>query len=104
MTVVAGIDVGNATTEVVAVRHATNGLEVLGADCLPTRGRKGSIDSLRGAAALVRRVERALGTRIDAGVVAPLRAVETSTLSIPELAPATGRLRIVASAVDTPGG
>ncbi|HLN06665.1 MAG TPA: diol dehydratase reactivase ATPase-like domain-containing protein [Acidimicrobiales bacterium] len=104
MTVVAGIDVGNATTEVVAVRHAANGLEVLGADCLPTRGRKGSIDSLRGAAALVRRVERALGTRIDAGVVAPLRAVETSTLSIPELAPATGRLRIVASAVDTPGG
>ena len=104
MTVVAGIDVGNATTEVVAVRYGAHGPEVIGADRLPTRGRKGSLESLQGAAALVRRLERALGTPVDSGVVAPLRAVETSTLSVPELAPATGRLRLVASAVGTPGG
>ncbi len=104
MRVVAGIDVGNATTEVVAVRRLARGLEVLGADRLPTRGRKGSIDSLRGAAALVRRLERAIGLTVEAGVVAPLRAVETSTFSVPEIARATGRLRIVTSAVETPGG
>ena len=104
VTVVAGIDVGNATTEVVAVRYGAHGPEVIGADRLPTRGRKGSLESLQGAAALVRRLERALGTPVDSGVVAPLRAVETSTLSVPELAPATGRLRLVASAVGTPGG
>lgn len=104
MTVVAGIDVGNATTEVVAVRHGVHGLEILGADRLPTRGHKGSLDSLKGAAALVRRLERSLGASVELGVVAPLRAVETSTLSIPDRARSTGRLRIVASAVATPGG
>lgn len=104
MTVVAGIDVGNATTEVVAVRLRPGGLDVLGADCLPTRGKKGSTESLKGAAALVRRLERSLGAKVEAGIVAPLRAVETSTVALPEIRPGTGRLRIVVAAVSTPGG
>jgi len=57
MTAVAGVDVGNATTEVVLA----SGGKILGAGRVPTRGRKGSADSLRGAAALVRRLERQLG-------------------------------------------
>ncbi len=57
MTVIAGVDVGNATTEVVLV----SGGKILGAGRMPIRGRKGSADSLRGAAAPVRRVERQLG-------------------------------------------
>ena len=52
MTVIAGVDVGNATTEVVLV----SGGKIAAAGRVPTRGRKGSADSLRGAAALVRRV------------------------------------------------
>ncbi len=63
MTVIAGIDVGNATTEVVLV----SGGKILGAGRAPTRGRKGSPGSLRGAAALVRRLERQFGCTVTRG-------------------------------------
>ena len=55
--VIAGVDVGNATTEVAVLA----GNQLLGVDRLPTRGGKGSAESLRGAAALVRRLERRYG-------------------------------------------
>ena len=100
MSVVAGVDIGNATTEIVVL----DGEQLLGADRLPTRGRKGSADSLRGAAALVRRIERRLGTTIAEARIAPLRAVGTATLTIPAAVPDTGRLRVLAAGVATPGG
>ena len=100
MTVTAGVDVGNATTEVAFLE----GDRLLGADRVATRGRKGSVDSLRGAAALVRRLERRLGCRASEARVAPLRAVDTTTLTIPAAPPATGRLRLLAAGVTTPGG
>lgn len=100
MTVVAGVDIGNATTEVVAVADG----RLLGAARLPTRGRKGSDDSLRGAAALVRRLERRIGVQVDEARVAPLRAVDTMTVTVPAVAPPTGRLRLLAAGVATPGG
>ena len=100
MTVVAGVDIGNATTEVVVL----DGERLLGADRLPTRGRKGSADSLRGAAALVRRIERRLGTTVAEARIAPLRAVGTATLTLPAVVPDTGRLRVLAAGVATPGG
>ena len=100
MSAVAGVDIGNATTEVVVL----DGGRLLGADRLPTRGRKGSADSLRGAAALVRRIERRLGTAVGEARIAPLRAVGTATLAIPAAVPDTGRLRVLAAGVATPGG
>jgi Diol dehydratase reactivase ATPase-like domain/DD-reactivating factor swiveling domain len=100
VTVVAGVDIGNATTEVVVL----DGDRLLGADRLPTRGRKGSAESLRAAAALVRRIERRLGTTIAEARIAPLRAVATATLTIPAVVPDTGRLRVLAAGVATPGG
>jgi hypothetical protein len=100
MTVVAGVDVGNATTEVAFL----DGDRLLGVDRVPTRGRKGSAESLRAAAALVRRLERRLGCRVAEARVAPLRAVDTTTLTIPAAPPATGRLRLIAAGVATPGG
>jgi hypothetical protein len=100
VTVIAGIDVGNATTEVVLV----SGGKILGAGRVPTRGRKGSADSLRGAAALVRRLERQLGCAVGEARIAPLRAADTSVLTVPGAAPATGRLRVLAAGVPTPGG
>lgn len=100
MTVVAGVDVGNATTEVAFL----DGDRLLGVDRVPTRGRKGSEDSLRGAAALVRRLERRLGCRAAVARVAPLRAVDTTTMTIPPAPPDTGRLRLVTAGVATPGG
>ena len=100
MTVVAGVDVGNATTEVVLI----SGGKVLAAGRMPTRGRKGSADSLRGAAALVRRVERQAGCTITEARIAPLRAVDTAVVTVPDTVPPRGRLRVLAAGVATPGG
>lgn len=100
MTVTAGVDVGNATTEVAVV----DGDHLLGTDRLPTRGRKGSPESLGGAAALVRRIERRLGCRVEEARIAPLRAADTTTLTIPRLPAPAGRLRLLAAAAATPGG
>ena len=80
MTVIAGVDVGNATTEVVLV----SGGKILGAGRVPTRGRKGSAGSLRGAAALVRRLERQVGGPVGEARIAPLRAVDTSVVTVPD--------------------
>jgi hypothetical protein len=98
--VIAGVDVGNATTEVVLIRDG----DVLGSARAPTRGRKGSAESLRGAAAVVRRAERQAGVRADEARIAPLRAVDTSVLTVPDITPVRGRLRVLAAGVGTPGG
>src|SRR5580704_415258 len=98
--VIAGVDVGNATTEVVL----TSGGKILAAGRMPTRGRKGSADSLRGAAALVRRVERQAGCTVAEARIAPLRAVDTAVVTVPDTVPPRGRLRVLAAGVATPGG
>ena len=100
MTLIAGVDVGNATTEVVLV----DGKTIVGAGRAPTRGRKGSADSLRGAAALLRRVERRAGRTADEARIAPLRAVDTSIATVPDVPASNGRLRVLAAGVPTPGG
>jgi hypothetical protein len=100
VTVIAGVDVGNATTEVVLV----SGGKILGAGRVPTRGRKGSPGSLRGAAALVRRLERQFGRTVTEARIAPLRAVDTAVVSVPDAAAPAGRLRVLAAGVPTPGG
>jgi hypothetical protein len=100
MTVIAGVDVGNATTEVVLVSSG----KILGAGRVPTRGRKGSPSSLRGAAALVRRLERQLGGTVGEARIAPLRAVDTAVVTVPDAAGPAGRLRVLAAGVPTPGG
>ena len=69
----------------------------------PSAERLGEL-TLRAATALVRRLERRLGCRVAEARVAPLRAVDTTTLTIPAAPPATGRLRLIAAGVATPGG
>jgi hypothetical protein len=100
MTVIVGVDVGNATTEVVLV----SGGKILGAGRVPTRGRKGSPGSLRAAAALVRRLERQLGGTVGEARIAPLRPVDTAVVTVPGTAGPAGRLRVLAAGVPTPGG
>jgi diol dehydratase reactivase ATPase-like protein/cobalamin-dependent diol dehydratase reactivating factor len=100
VTVIAGVDVGNATTEVVLV----SGGKILGAGRVPTRGRKGSPGSLRAAAALVRRLERQFGGTVGEARIAPLRAADTAVVTVPDAAGPTGRLRVLAAGVPTPGG
>ena len=104
MTVAAGIDVGNSTTEVVLGRLTGDRIEVIGAARAPTRRAKGSVASLDGAAALVRRLQRHHQVDIDVAVAAPLRPVETSTAATPEQPARTGRLWVVASGAGTAGG
>lgn len=101
---VAGIDIGNATTEVVLARLGPGGVEVVAADRAPTRRAKGTPESIAGAAALVRRMERRQGVRVERAVVAPLRPVQVSSASLPEALPDTGRLRAVARGSATAGG
>ena len=103
-TVAAGIDVGNSTTEVV-VGHLVDGrLEILAAGRAPTRRGNGSPESLDGAAALLRRLEREHGIRVEVAVAAPLRPVVTATVTVPEELPGTGRLRVVRASAGTAGG
>lgn len=104
MRVAAGIDVGNATTEVVLARVDGEGLEVIGAGRAPTRRAKGSPESLDGAVDLLRRLERQHGVRVQVAAVAPLRPVSTLTATLPEPQDATGRLRVVAAGASTAGG
>jgi hypothetical protein len=104
VTVVAGIDVGNSTTEVVLGRRAGDRIEVIAAGRAPTRRAKGSAASLDGAAALLGRLQRRHRVEVDLAVAAPLRPVETATAAIPELRPRTGRLWVAARGARTAGG
>jgi diol dehydratase reactivase ATPase-like protein/cobalamin-dependent diol dehydratase reactivating factor len=100
MTVIAGIDVGNATTEIVIVDDRV----IVCAGRAPTRGRKGSRESLRGAAVLLRRLERQAGLAATEARIAPLRPADTFVRLVPDVPPATGRLRVLTAGVPTPGG
>lgn len=78
--VVAGCDVGNHTTEIVLARVAADGVvEPLTHGQAPTRGRKGSTESLEGAAALLHRLEVEARVRVDEVVLATIRPVDTAT-------------------------
>ena len=75
MRFIAGVDVGNTTTEVVIVDAAPTPPEPMAWDRAPTRGSKGSVEALWGAAGLVRRLERRIGRSVDlvAVVIAGMR-------------------------------
>jgi predicted aconitase with swiveling domain len=102
--VVAGIDVGNATTEVVIGRVSSGRIEQVAAGRTPTRRAKGSPESLNGAAGLIRRLERQHGVHVDLAFVAPLRPVQTVTGSLSEAPLDTGRLWTAAAGARTVGG
>lgn len=104
MTVVAGIDIGNATTEVVIGRRSGAEVRVIAAGRAPTRRGKGSPESLAGAVRLVRRLEREHDVRVGRAVAAPLRPVHTADAELPEERAQTGRLWVVASGSRTAGG
>lgn len=76
---VAGIDVGNHTTEIVLARLADGAVEPITHGQAPTRGRKGSRDSLAGAAALLHRIEVDAQVRADELVLSKIRPVDTET-------------------------
>ena len=83
MTVVAGVDVGNHTTEIVLARVGVGSVEPIAHGQAPTRGRKGSKESLEGAAVLLHRLEVEAGVTADELLLAALRPVDTATAPIP---------------------
>ena len=84
--IVAGIDVGNHTTEIVLARlkdDEDGAAEAITHGQAPTRGRKGSKESLEGAAALLHRLEVEADVTVDQLLLATLRPVDTSTAPLP---------------------
>jgi Diol dehydratase reactivase ATPase-like domain/DD-reactivating factor swiveling domain len=83
LTVVAGIDVGNNTTEIVLAVIRDGTAEPITHGQAPTRGRKGSKESLAGAASLLHRLEVDATVSADELVLSALRPVDTATAPIP---------------------
>ncbi len=100
----AGIDVGNTTTEVVVVDAGVAPPNPLAWDRSPTRGAKGSAQSLIAAAKLLGRLERGLGRGVDLVAATVQQPVQTRTVTLPEPAARAGRLDVVPARGDTPGG
>ncbi|HYO05096.1 MAG TPA: diol dehydratase reactivase ATPase-like domain-containing protein [Mycobacterium sp.] len=80
---VAGVDVGNHTTEIVLARVGAEAVEQVAHGEGPTRGRKGSTESLQGAAALLHKLEVEAGVAADELLLAALRPVDTATAPLP---------------------
>lgn len=80
---VAGIDIGNHTTEIVLASVEAGVVTTVAHGQAPTRGRKGSAESLRGAAALLHRIEVDSGVTADELLLSALRPVDTAAAPIP---------------------
>ena len=94
--IVAGLDIGNATTELVLARLDHDGVTALGATRRSTVGVKGGLSSLRAAAHLLRDGEDALGVRVDQVLVADVVPTLQRTASWPRPRPdASAPARIV---------
>jgi cell division ATPase FtsA len=81
--IVAGIDVGNHTTEIVLARVDGGIVVPIAHGQAPTRGRKGSRESLQGAAALLRKTEVGADVNADELVLSAIRPVDTATAPLP---------------------
>ena len=88
MMIVAGIDIGNTTTEVILAEVTPQAVTPLAARRAWTTGGKGSADSVKDAARLVLSAEKALGRRAALLLLPPLRPVITLSASLPP--PASG--------------
>jgi hypothetical protein len=103
---VAGVDVGNSTTEVAVARvepgHEPNWLFVGRG---PTTGTKGSADCIQGIAELLARAERRLGARPELGLLAELHSVQTDLLELGKIEElALERTAIARPGSQTPSG
>lgn len=101
MTLVAGVDIGNATTEIVIADEHGSPVRW---DRKPTRGIKGSLASGTGAARLLARMEASLGRRADLVALTPQSPVTTMSAELPEPAVHTGRVMILSAGSSTPAG
>jgi Diol dehydratase reactivase ATPase-like domain/DD-reactivating factor swiveling domain len=103
---VAGIDVGNSTTEVAVARVEPGGEpRWLFVGRCPTTGTKGSVDCVPAIAELLSRAERRLGARPELALLAELHPVKTDLLELGRIEElALGRAAIARPASQTPSG
>lgn len=94
MKLVAGVDIGNSTTEIVI----SDGVEPVAWDRRPTRGVKGSEASVNAALSLLQNIERENNLTATQVAVAPWNPVDTLTSTIHEPLPNTGKLQIIKTA------
>ena len=91
--IVAGIDIGNTTTEIVLGEVTPQTVTPLTARRARTTGSKGSAASVAGAARLVMSAEKALGRRAELLLLPPLHPVVTLSASLPSPPRAAAPLR-----------
>lgn len=101
MTRIAGLDIGNTTTELVVVENFGDSTQLIVHHTVRTVGAKGSATSIQGAARLIRRANRQ-GAGIERIHVAPLRPVHTTVATSHGMRPEGGPLRVVAAQATTP--
>lgn len=108
MTVWAGVDIGNATTEVVLCRAAVPvtpaELEIVASARTPTRGGKGSVRAVQAASQLVRRLADKHGLTVERAAFAPTPPVHSTVERVQLQAQRTGRLTIVTRSAATTAG
>ncbi len=103
--VLAGVDVGNHTTEIVLARIEAGAIEQLAHGAGPTRGRKGSGESLQGAAAMLHKLEVEARVKVDEVLLAALRPVDTATAPLPPPTSPSSPVRSLRKAdASTPAG
>ena len=104
MSVIAGIDIGNSTTEIV-IADCSSGMPMpIAAERGRTRGAKGSDDSIKAAARLLMRMQRIHNVHVDQVVLTPQTPVTTFNASLPAPLVDTGPLTLVAAGASTPAG
>ncbi len=103
---VAGVDVGNSTTEVAVARVEPGGEpEWLFVARRPTTGPKGSAECVPGIAELLLRAERRLGARAHLALLAELHPVETGLIELGRIEEiGLERTAIARPASETPSG
>ncbi len=91
--IVAGIDIGNTSTEVVLADVDSEGTRAISARRMRTAGLKGSEESLCNAARLLAAAEVAAGARAQTLVLPPLHPVITASAMLPAAAEPWAPLR-----------
>ncbi len=104
MTLIAGVDIGNSTTEVVIADTSSFPPQPCAWDRVPTHGLKGSPEATRRAARVVQRLARRSGFIPDLVAMTAQQPVLTGVHSLPRVQRAPGRLVILDDHPMTPAG
>jgi hypothetical protein len=104
VSLVAGVDIGNATTEIVIADTGVAPAIPIMWDRGATKGPKGSAEAALRAARMLSRMERRLGATCQQAVLTPQSPVITHRIDLPAPVIDTGSLTLVAIGSSTPAG